>query len=228
MFIAGPTLFLLNMFASGLSDYVQNFIGWGLRMSPVDAQEADWTQAWTVFYWAWWISWTPFVGMFVARISRGRTIREFIAGVLLLPSIVSFFWFSTLGGSAIFMELFEGRDVSSQSLEGALFYVIESYPMSGLISVLAIFVITIFFVTTADSATFVLGMQTTGGSLNPPTSIKIMWGVFFVTVTAVLLVVGGLNAFQTSIVVSALPLSIIIILMCIGIMKTLISEHEQN
>ncbi|WP_252311922.1 BCCT family transporter [Sinobaca sp. H24] len=228
MFIAGPTLFLLNMFASGLSDYMQNFIGWGLRMSPVDAQEADWTQAWTVFYWAWWISWTPFVGMFVARISRGRTIREFIAGVLLLPSIVSFFWFSTLGGSAIFMELYDGRDVSSQSLEGALFYVIEAYPMSGLISVLAIFVITIFFVTTADSATFVLGMQTTGGSLNPPTSIKIMWGVFFVTVTAVLLVVGGLNAFQTSIVVSALPLSIIIILMCIGIMKTLISEHKQN
>lgn len=228
MLIAGPTLFLINMFASGLSDYVQNFLGWGLRMDPIDEQEAAWTQNWTVFYWAWWISWTPFVGMFVARISRGRTIREFMAGVLLVPSIVSFFWFSTLGGSAIFLELFEGREVSSQSLETALFYVLETYPLGGIMSVFAIIVVTIFFVTTADSATFVLGMQTTGGSLNPPVSIKIMWGIFFVSVTAILLVVGGLSAFQTAIVVSALPLSVIVILMCVGIVKTLNLDQKRG
>jgi glycine betaine transporter len=222
----GPTLFLLNMFASSLSHYAATFIPMGLRMSPVDAQEAEWTQIWTVFYWAWWISWTPFVSMFIARVSRGRSIREFISGVILAPSLVTFFWFAMVGGTGIHMELYDGVDVSSQPLETALFTVLQELPLSLIVSVVAMFIVVIFFVTSADSATFVLGIQSTGGKLNPPPTIKVMWGIIFVSATSILLAIGGLDAFQTAIVVLALPLSIIIILMCFGIMKTLRGEED--
>ncbi|MFC4737650.1 BCCT family transporter [Bacillus daqingensis] len=224
--IAGPTLFLLNMFASSLAHYAATFIPMGMRMSPVDAQEADWTQAWTVFYWAWWISWTPFVGMFIARVSRGRTIREFIFGVILAPSLVTFFWFAMLGGTGIYLELYESIPISDESLETALFAALQELPLTTFVSVAAMAIVIIFFVTTADSATFVLGMQSTGGRLNPPPSIKVMWGVLFVSITSILLLVGGLDAFQTAIVVLALPLSIIMIFMCVGIMKILNEEKR--
>ncbi|PYZ97351.1 glycine/betaine ABC transporter permease [Alteribacter lacisalsi] len=228
VFIVGPTLFLLNMFTSSLGSYLRTFFDMGLRMSPVDEQEAGWTQVWTVFYWAWWISWTPFVGMFVARVSRGRTIREFIAGVILAPSLVTFIWFAVFGGTGIYMELYEGLNVSGQELETALFYVFQELPFTMIISAFTIIIITIFFVTTADSATFVLGMQSTGGNLNPPVKIKILWGFIFVSATAVLLAAGGLDAFQTAIVVSAFPLSFILILMCVGIVKTLSDEKNMK
>lgn len=219
--VAGPTMFLLNMFGSSLAHYTANFLPMGMRMSPVDEQEAAWTQGWTVFYWAWWISWTPFVGMFIARVSKGRTIREFIAGVILAPSIVTFIWFNMVGGTGIYYELYSGLDVSSQTLETALFYVLQEMPAGVFVSVSAMIIVTIFFVTTADSATFVLGMQSTGGKLNPPPTVKVLWGVIFVSATSVLLLAGGLDAFQAAIVVMAMPLSIIIIVMCIGIIKTL-------
>ncbi|PYZ94656.1 glycine/betaine ABC transporter permease [Salipaludibacillus keqinensis] len=225
IFITGPTLFLLNTFTSSLAHYVETFIPMGLRMSPVDPDEAGWTQGWTVFYWAWWISWTPFVGMFIARVSKGRTIREFIAGVILAPSLVTFLWFAILGGTGIHLELYEGLLVSGESLETALFFVLQELPFTALVSALTVIIITIFFVTTADSATFVLGMQTTGGKLNPPVQIKVLWGFIFVAITAVLLLSGGLQAFQTAIVVSAFPLSFIIIFMCFGIVKTLQDEN---
>lgn len=224
MFIVGPTLFLLNTFVSSLAHYAQVMIPMNLRMSPVDAQEAQWTQWWTIFYWAWWISWTPFVGMFIARVSRGRTIREFIFGVILAPSFVTFFWFAVVGGNGIYLELYEGVDISGQPLETALFVVFEHLPFSTVVSVITMFILVIFFVTTADSATFVLGMQTTGGDLNPTTRIKVLWGFIFVAATSILLFAGGLNAFQTMIIISALPLSVIIILMAIGIMKVLSKE----
>ncbi|TMW71570.1 BCCT family transporter [Alteribacter natronophilus] len=228
VFIAGPTLFLLNTFSSALGAYIRTFFDMGLRMSPVDPQEAAWTQGWTVFYWTWWISWTPFVGMFIARVSRGRSIREFITGVILAPSLVSFIWFSVFGGTGIYLELYHGLEVSAQELETALFYVFQELPLSMIISAFTIIIITIFFVTTADSATFVLGMQSTGGDLNPSVKIKILWGFIFVSATAVLLAAGGLDAFQTAIIISAFPLSIILILMCIGIVKTLSEEKEEK
>ncbi|NJP36900.1 BCCT family transporter [Alkalicoccus luteus] len=176
--------------------------------------------------WAWWISWTPFVGMFIARVSRGRTIREFIFGVILAPSLVTFFWFAMLGGTGIYLELFEAVLISDESLETALFAALQELPLTTFVSVAAMAIVIIFFVTTADSATFVLGMQSTGGRLNPPPSIKVMWGVIFVSITSILLLVGGLDAFQTAIVVLALPLSVIMIFMCIGIMKILNEEKR--
>ncbi|MBM7581020.1 BCCT family transporter [Jeotgalibacillus terrae] len=224
IFITGPTLFMLNMFVSGLAEYLSIFIPMSLQVNPVNEQASSWTEGWTIFYWAWWISWTPFVGMFIARISKGRTIREFIVGVILVPSFVMFIWFAFVGGTGIYYELYEGLEVSAQSLETALFYVLQELPFTAFMSFFTIIIVTIFFVTTADSATFVLGMQSTNGNLNPSTRIKITWGVLFVSITSILLLVGGLQAFQTAIVISALPLSFIVILMCVGLVKTLNKE----
>lgn len=224
MLILGPTLFLLNMFTTTLGSYVQNVALMGLRLSPFDATEAAWTQGWTVFYWAWWISWTPFVGMFIARVSKGRTIREFTIAVLLVPSLVCALWFTVFGGTGIHLEFVQGLSVSDQSLETALFYVYEQLPFGALLSVLTVALITTFFVTSADSATFVLGMQTTGGKLNPPNNVKIIWGIILVAATLVLMASGGLAGLQTAIIVSALPLTFIVLVMCYGLIKELNKE----
>lgn len=226
LLILGPTLFLLNMFTTTLGSYVQNVALMGLRLSPFDATEAAWTQGWTVFYWAWWISWTPFVGMFIARVSKGRTIREFTIAVLLVPSLVCALWFTVFGGTGIHLEFVQGLNVSDQSLETALFYVYEQLPLGAFLSVLTVALITTFFVTSADSATFVLGMQTTGGKLNPPNNVKIVWGIILVAATLVLMASGGLAGLQTAIIVSALPLTFIILVMCYGLLKELDKEWK--
>ncbi|UCZ52439.1 BCCT family transporter [Bacillus shivajii] len=223
----GPTLFLLNMFTTGLGSYVQNVAFMGLRLSPFDADELAWTQGWTIFYWAWWISWTPFVGMFIARVSKGRTIREFTVAVLLVPTVVCGLWFTVFGGTGIYLELFQGLDVSGQGLETALFFVYQNLPLTALLSVLTVALITTFFVTSADSATFVLGMLTTGGKLNPPNRVKITWGLILVASTSVLMYSGGLAGLQTAIIVSALPLSFIVLVMCYGLVKALNKELKE-
>lgn len=220
----GPTLFLLNMFTTTLGSYIQNVALMGLRVSPFDATEAAWTQGWTIFYWAWWVSWTPFVGMFIARVSKGRTIREFTIAVLLVPSFVCALWFTVFGGTGIHLEFVQGLDVSGQSLETALFYVLQQLPFGALLSILAVVLIAIFFVTSADSATFVLGMQTTGGKLNPPNNVKVIWGILMVASTMVLMASGGLQGLQTAIIVSALPLTFIVLVMCYGLVKELNKE----
>ncbi|WP_223703606.1 glycine betaine uptake BCCT transporter [Sutcliffiella deserti] len=226
MLILGPTLFLLNMFTSTLGSYVQNFFLMGLRLAPFDVNEASWTQGWTIFYWAWWISWTPFVGMFIARVSKGRTIREFTIAVLLVPTIVCALWFTIFGGTGIYLEVTQGLNVSGQSLETALFYVYQQLPFGALLSVLTVALITTFFVTSADSATFVLGMLTTGGELNPPNKVKVVWGIILVAATLVLMASGGLSGLQTAIIVSALPLTLIVLVMCYGLLKELDKEWK--
>lgn len=228
MLILGPTLFLLNMFTSTLGSYVQNVALMGLRLSPFDANEAAWTQGWTVFYWAWWVSWTPFVGMFIARVSKGRTIREFTIAVLLVPSLVCALWFTVFGGTGIYLEVVQGLDVSSQSLETALFFVFQHLPFGALLSVLTVALVTTFFVTSADSATFVLGMLTTGGKLNPPNGVKVVWGIILAASTLVLLASGGLTGLQTAIIVSALPLTFIVLVMCYGLYKELGKEYKKQ
>ncbi|WP_247747391.1 BCCT family transporter [Alkalihalobacillus sp. BA299] len=224
MLILGPTLFLLNMFTTSLGAYVQNVTLMGLRISPFDANESAWTKSWTVFYWAWWISWTPFVGMFIARVSKGRTIREFTIAVLLVPSLVCGLWFTVFGGTGIYLELIQGLNVSGQGLETALFFVYQQLPFGILLSILTIALITTFFVTSADSATFVLGMLTTGGKLNPSNRVKVTWGVILVASTLVLMASGGLAGLQTAIIVSALPLTFIVLVMSYGLIKALNQE----
>ncbi|KIL52046.1 glycine betaine uptake BCCT transporter [Jeotgalibacillus soli] len=219
MLFLGPTIFLLNLFVNTMGEYLQNLPRMGLRLSPFNEEEASWTRAWTIFYWAWWVSWTPFVGMFIARVSKGRTVREFTIAVLLIPTLLCAFWFTIFGGTGINLELTQGINISGQSIETALFVVFEQLPFGGILSVLAVLLISTFFITSADSATFVLGMQTTGGMLNPPNRVKITWGLILAASTLVLLGSGGLSALQTAIIVSALPLTFILLVMSWALIK---------
>src|SRR5699024_1002723 len=139
---------------------------------------------WTIFYWAWWISWAPFVGMFIARVSKGRTIRQFVAGVLLAPTIVTLIFFSVFGGSSLQLERKGIAQISALATETATFGMYEFYPLGSLLSIVTVFVIAIFFITSADSATFVLGMFSTNGRLNPANTVKIIWGLALSSIAA--------------------------------------------
>ncbi|WP_335871792.1 glycine betaine uptake BCCT transporter [Bacillus sp. 2205SS5-2] len=217
--ILGPTKFVLDLFTTSLGDYVQNLPSMGLRLAPFYEERASWIKDWTIFYWAWWIAWAPFVGTFIARVSKGRTVREFVVAVLIIPTLVCAFWFAVFGGTAIFFDYFEGTNIAAQPLETGLFYLYEMLPMTGLLVIVTLTLITTFFVTSADSGTFVLGMQTTNGSLNPPIFVKVIWGLFLSASAIVLLRSGGLAAMQTAIIVSAFPLTFVLIAMSFGVLK---------
>lgn len=219
MLFIGPTTFLLNLFTTTLGDYIQNLPSMGLRLAPFNKENAEWIEGWTIFYWAWWISWSPFVGTFIARVSKGRTVREFVIAVLLVPTIVCAFWFSVFGGTGIHMELFEGAKVSAQSFEAGLFYVYKLLPFGTVLSIITILLIATFFITSADSATFVLGMQTTNGDLNPPFFVKLTWGLILSASAVVLMYSGGLEGLQTAIIVSAFPLTFVLLMMAFAIFK---------
>src|SRR5699024_3242576 len=182
----GPTLLILNMYTETFGYYVQNFVQMSFRTAPLEGDNREWLNAWTIFYWAWWISWSPFVGMFIARVSRGRTIREFIIGVMLVPTAICGIWFSTLGTTAGHIQQ-SGVDLTQHAIEELNFYIFDQLPLSFLLSLFSIVAILIFFITSADSATFVLGMQTTGGSLKPANSVKIVWGLALSSVAILLL-----------------------------------------
>lgn len=215
----GPTKFILNMFTTTIGTYIQNLPSMGLRLAPFNKEQATWIKDWTIFYWAWWIAWAPFVGTFIARVSKGRTVREFMVAVLILPTIVCAFWFSVFGGTAIYFDYYEAANIAGQSLETALFHVYDLLPLTGMFVIVTLMLITTFFVTSADSATFVLGMQTTHGDLNPPNFVKVIWGLFLAASAAVLMLSGGLNAMQTAIIVSAFPLTFVLIAMSFSILK---------
>lgn len=227
MFIAGPTILILNMFTDTLGGYIQNIVQMSFRIAPLNEEHRSWINGWTIFYWAWWISWSPFVGIFIARVSRGRTIREFIIGVLLLPALVSFIWFAVFGTSAIEVQNAGNIDLTSFATEEVLFAIFSEMPWSTLLSIVAITLVCTFFITSADSATFVLGMQTTYGSLTPPNSVKLTWGVAQSTVALILLYSGGLQALQNSLIAAAFPFSIIIVLMMISLYRSLTKEKKE-
>ncbi|MCD5325338.1 MULTISPECIES: glycine betaine uptake BCCT transporter [Pontibacillus] len=212
--ILGPTVFIMNTFTTTLGSYIQNLPMMTFQMAPLSSDQNDWIQGWTVFYWAWFISWSPFVGTFIARVSKGRTIREFIMGVLLGPSIFSAFWFAVFGGTSLKQALDGNTSLIDLPTEQALFGTFEGLPMGIILTIIGILLISTFFITSADSATFVLGMQTTNGSLNPPNVVKLSWGVIQAATAAVLLGAGGLNALQTAAIVSAFPFAFILLFMC--------------
>lgn len=220
----GPTVFLLDLFTTTFGAYIQNLLGMGLRLAPFNERNAEWLRSWTIFYWAWWIAWAPFVGTFIARVSKGRTVREFVIAVLIIPSLVCAIWFGVFGGTGIYIEHVLGVNVADQSLETALFYVYQHLPFSIALIIVTLLLVCTFFITSADSATFVLGMQTTHGSLNPPGIVKVIWGLILSASSIILMASGGLQAFQTAIIVSAFPLAIILVLMTISIMKSFHSE----
>jgi glycine betaine transporter len=227
---AGSSNFIMNAFTSTLGSYVQNLPSMSLKLNPFN--NSAWYQNWTIFYWAWWIAWAPFVGTFIARVSRGRTIREFIIGVLLVPTIFSALWFSVFGGSAISFDMFENFGlydiISNEGTEFALFTLLSHFPLGSFLSVLAICLISTFFITSADSATFVLGMQSTNGNLHPPNSVKFIWVIIQSSSAAVLLWSGGLESLQTASIIVAFPFSFVLILMCVSLLKALKKETSQG
>lgn len=228
---AGPTVYLLGSFVTNLGDYMANFVALGLWTDTNPGR--DWQGSWTIFYWGWWISWTPFVGLFIARISRGRTIREFVLGGCVAPVIASFFWISVLGGTAVHMELFgDGGviEVVNQDLTFALFRTIELLQMDWLtwyVAALTTILIITWFVTSADSGTHVICTLLSMGNEHPPRKFRMIWGMGAGLIASVLLVAGGLGALQAASIAAALPFSLVMVLMCFSLAKDLKLEYEK-
>lgn len=224
----GPTSFLMEVFTTTLGSYLKEFLSMSFRMTPFSDNE--WLGKWTLNYWAWWIAWAPFVGTFIARVSRGRTIKEFIIGVLFVPSILSALWFSVMGGSALYSQLFENVDIVGavdKDVSTAVFVALEQLPWGKFLSGIAVLLVLVFFVTSADSATFVIGMLSSKGTMNPKNIVKIVWGILQAMIAIALLRSGGLKALQTILVVIALPFSIVLLGMLFSIQKSLKDESKK-
>ncbi|HLQ82544.1 MAG TPA: BCCT family transporter [Pseudogracilibacillus sp.] len=224
-FIAGPTVFIMETFTLAIGDFISHFITYSLRLQPY--QGGTWVNDWTIFYWAWAIAWSPYVGAFVARVSKGRTIREFIIGVVVVPPALAMLWIATLGGTALYYDLNKGTNIAQavdNDITSALFATLDHLPFTTLLSILAIVLIATFLVTSADSATYILSSMTTNGSLLPPLIVKIVWGVLMSAIAGVLLYAGGLEALQTASLVSALPFTVLLIILMVSIVKLLKKE----
>jgi len=229
--VFGPTLYLLSSFAGNIVDYVVNLprLSTWVNDDPSD----QWQGWWTIFYWGWWIAWSPFCGIFIARISRGRTIREFVFGVLLAPTMLTIFWISIFGNAAFYIELFgDGGLVDAVNTEttSALFSTINLMGMGTIMALITASICTLmlitYFVTSADSATLVICTLVTGGNQNPSPATRIFWGSSIGAVAAVLLFSGGLSALQTASIVTALPFSVILLLATYGLCKSLYLEDK--
>lgn len=219
--VFGSTVYSLNLFTDTIGKYIQRMPEMSFRLSPMNSADREWINGWTIFYWAWWMAWSPYVGTFIARVSRGRTLREFTIGVLLVPSLVSFIWFAFLGGTAIDMEMSGVARLSEMNTEQMLFGVLEQMPLSLATSILSLILIVIFFITSGDSATIVLGMQSVKGVLNPSTRNKIVWGILLSATATVLLYSGGLQALQNTMIIAAFPFSFVMVLMTVSLIKGL-------
>lgn len=228
LFCVGPTLSILNTFTNGLGDYIANFFKMSLRIPQSGGEKFQWLQNWTIFYWAWWISWAPFVGIFIARVSRGRTIKEFILGVLFVPALVCFIFFAVFGTSAIYLQQHGIADIAKYATETATFATLEHYPLGFILSLITLVVIMIFFVTSADSATYVLGMLSSKGHINPTSFVKVSWGVILALFAMIMIYTGGTQSIQNLLIIAALPFSIVIILMIWSLFKSLAIEKPRN
>ncbi len=230
LFVVGPTVFILSTFTESLGGYLTHLPTMSFRTGAFGSSE--FLNTWTIFYWAWWISWTPFVGMFIARISKGRTIRQFVVYVILVPSVVSFVWFSILAGSAFDLQLTGVKDLGAvladEGTESALFATLREYPLSSITVVLAVFLVAIFFITGADSASIVMGMLSQHGTEHPMRWMVVFWGVAQGAVAAVLLWSGGLSALQTLVIIVAGPFMLVIVAMCFSLMKALRDEPYES
>ncbi|WP_338076994.1 BCCT family transporter [Cellulomonas hominis] len=226
----GPTLFLLREFVQSLGVYLASVVPMMFNVSAYAGTAGEeWQASWTTFYWGWWISWSPFVGVFIARISRGRTVREFVGGVLLVPTLVCFLWFSVLGGSALYTELFGGGGLVGPGgevvPENALFDLLAALPGGAVLSVGAIVLVALFFITSADSGALVVSMLSAGGDPEPRTPLRVLWAALGGVLAIALLVAGGLTALQTAAILIALPFSVVMIGMVVSTSRALHAEH---
>ncbi len=224
VFVVGPTVFILNLIPTQIGTYFQEVAMMSARTSAEGADTGEWLAGWTVFYWAWWLSWTPFVGMFIARISRGRTIRQFVTGVLLVPSLVSMVWFAIFGGAAIDLQQ-KGTDIAGAGgVETQLFTTLEAFPLSTVASVVVMVLVAIFFVSGADAAAIVMGTLSERGTIKPSKPTVVFWGVATGAVAAVMLLVGGpdaLSGLQTITIIAALPFVLVMVALCVSLVKDL-------
>ncbi|GAA1564942.1 BCCT family transporter [Leucobacter aridicollis] len=225
LLLLGPTLFLFQNLTESLGFYLANFMQMTFDVGAFQRGEGtSWFANWTIFYWGWWISWSPFVGIFIARISRGRTVREFVAGVMLVPTFVGILWFSVLGGSGLFRQFFGAGDLVEDGkldVDSVLFKILGDLPLGTMFSVVGILLVAIFFITSSDSGSLVVDMLASGGHPNPPTWSRVLWSVIEGLVAIALLLAGGLKSLQAAALATALPFSVILLLMAFATVKAL-------
>ena len=228
--IAGPTVFLLQTFVQNTGMYLSNLFSMTFNLYAY--QPTGWIGGWTLFYWAWWIAWSPFVGMFIARVSRGRTIREFVVGVLFVPVGFTFIWMTVFGNTALHMVMVDGLSSLAQAVAAdtsvALFQFFENMPFASITSLIATTLVITFFVTSSDSGSLVVDMLTNGGHDNSPLWQRVFWAVIEGVVAAALLLAGGLGALQTATIAAALPFTLVMILICIGLLRALRTDHVKR
>ena len=226
VFVAGPTILILNLIPTAIGDYFGDLADMAARTAATGGDgTAEWLAGWTVFYWAWWISWTPFVGMFIARISRGRSIKQFVVGVLLIPSAVSLLWFAIFGGAAINLQR-SGTDLAAQSTEGQLFGLLNSMPLGAVLSIIAMILVAIFFVSGADAASIVMGTLSQKGTIEPQRWIVVFWGVVMGAIAAIMLIIGAgkgdaLTGIQNITIIMAAPFALVMVALCVALAKDL-------
>ena len=240
--LLGQPLFVLREFVQTIGDYLSNFVHLSFRTLPFQGEAGEsWLGTWTTYYWGWWISWSPFVGIFIARISKGRTVREFVAGVLAVPTLVTFLWFSIMGGTALWQQLHGPGDlISGGKVDNvnALFQVLEHIPASNFLIVGFLILLVIFVATSAVAAAFVVDMAATGGKQDPPVLTRVTWAVLGGGIAAVLLwggaisggedLTAGLGALQTMTILAAAPFSVVMVLACLATLRAFSNEHRQR
>ncbi|QLE01548.1 BCCT family transporter [Galbibacter sp. BG1] len=215
VFLAGSSLFDTKVFVDSIGQYIQKLPEFSFKVDPYEPQYERWMGDWTLTYFTWWIAWSPFVGIFIARISKGRTVRELIVGCLLIPTLFSIFWFSVFGGNAIELELFTNTTIGSEILDNVslgTFLLFEQLPFSSITSTIAIILLFTFLITSADSATYVISMMTSEGDLDPKLRLKVTWGIVLSVLCIILLAGGGLKALQAATLIFAFPFAIVLIM----------------
>ena len=224
LLVVGPTVFQFETLVESIGGYLTTIVPASFRTGAFG--DAEWLSTWTIFYWAWWISWAPFVGTFIARISKGRTIREFVVGVLLIPSGVSFVWFAVFGGAAIDLQLSGTANLGEivGTPEVALFSTLEEFPLSGMTSFVVIILVALFFISGADAASLVMGMLSSHGSLTPRRAVTVLWGVSTGAAAAILLLANGLSALQQAAIIAAAPFTLVMIGLCVSLFKGLAAD----
>lgn len=227
LLLLGPSLVIFESFVTGVGGYLSNLVSESFNVAPYGGEYKDWMSGWTIYYWAWWIAWAPFVGSFIARISRGRSIRQFVAGVLMVPALGSFCWFAIFGGTGLDMQVNGIADLASAvkaDISTGVFAMYQHISLGSVMSGVMLLLICTFFVTSGNSSTFVLSMYSTQGVLNPPKSRMVVWGTLQAAFAFVLLLTGGLKALQIASITAAGPFSFIMIIACVCLWRALNKE----
>ena len=226
--IVGPTIFILDGFIQNVGHYFSDIIKIGTWAETY--VDGNWQNDWTIFYWAWWVSWSPFVGIFIARVSKGRTVREFILGVLLVPSLLIFLWMSVFGGAAIYLDMAGVETIAeavNTDLSTSLFVFLEEFPLSSVTSFIGITLVTIFFITSSDSGSLVIDSITSGGKLDAPVGQRIFWALLEGAVAAALLFAGGLKALQSVVISAGLPFAVVLLFVIYSLNQAFKEESNE-